>query len=97
MFAHVDLAVTGIESHATGGSSILIGQEGGCPVPFIVEIVYANGEVGLIEKNASVWQNGISEILVEVPGIKQIRSVKLKLDPIVDANPGNNMYQVKED
>jgi len=69
---------------------IIVKNKGHVPAPVHLNIIFADGSVETIQKNASVWKEGNDEYIIEKRPSKKIRSLEV-LDPtLLDADLTNN-------
>ena len=94
-FGQVDLAITDVKT-GSDGYSIHISRIGSYPAPFQIEIEYVDHQVEVIKKNTIVWSNGNIHLVEKLPASKKIGTIKLNLDPVLDADPDNNIYHIND-
>jgi aminopeptidase N len=86
-----DLAITDV-SHKKKGSSIVITNKGGKPVPIDLTIEYTDSTRTQIHQSVAVWENGNRDVTIPVSSVKAIRKVMLGSTYDPDSFPADNEW-----
>ncbi|MDB5232496.1 MAG: aminopeptidase, partial [Chitinophagaceae bacterium] len=91
---YIDLAVDDVKK-SNGGYAVTVKNIGGFAAPFDVLINYADGTTETIHQTAGVWEMNQKQMGINIKKSKSISSVQLNGGIFVDADAGNNKFDVK--
>jgi hypothetical protein len=86
-----DLAITDV-SHKKKGSSIVITNKGGKPVPIDLTIEFMDSTRTKIHQSVAVWENENRDVTIPVSSVKVIRKVMLGSTYDPDSYPADNEW-----
>jgi Peptidase family M1 domain len=86
-----DLAITDV-SHKKKGSSIVITNKGGKPVPIDLTIEFMDSTRTKIHQSVAIWENGNRDVTIPVSSVKAIRKVMLGSTYDPDSYPADNEW-----
>ncbi|MDP4150930.1 MAG: M1 family metallopeptidase [Bacteroidota bacterium] len=88
---YIDLAAAGL-SRSGNGYTLRIRNIGGMAAPFDIVITREDGSVETMHETPAVWKADQKLAMVNLPGKKKIRSLKLDGGIFMDANPADNQW-----
>lgn len=83
-----DLAIK--DAGVKNSRKVEVERLGHFPIPVRLEVEYGDGTKELIGRSAEVWQNGKNSLILEIPGEKEIKSIKLGSPKFPDVDLTNN-------
>lgn len=93
-FGYVDLSLGNLKT--TGiGYEIVIENKGNYPVPIYLEITYSDGTVENVQQPLDIWKNNESLYIIPLETDKKIEKLVLQDISLIDANPENNVLNLK--
>ncbi len=78
----------------TRDRQLIIGNEGGLPLPIQLLITYVDDSELHMELPITAWKSGDSYIAVNIPGELPVREISLGNDRIPDSNKRNNVLHI---
>lgn len=93
-YGTIDLAIRKVKFHGNA-YKIDIENIGGYPVPINLKLTYHDGSGKSISENASVWKDGNTIYSLTLSSEKKISRMELVHPVIPDANPDDNIYEIK--
>jgi hypothetical protein len=91
---YIDLTVGGVQKADTS-YAVQVQNVGGMPIPFDVNVVYADGTSETLHQSPAIWQASPSAATVQIAGDKEPKEVTLDGGIFVDATPDNNSWTSK--
>ncbi|NTU84432.1 MAG: M1 family metallopeptidase [Chloroflexales bacterium] len=91
---YIDLTVGGVQK-ADASYAVQVQNVGGMPIPFDVNVVYADGTSETLHQSPAIWQASPSAATVQIAGDKEPKEVTLDGGIFVDATPDNNSWTSK--
>ncbi|MCB0197335.1 MAG: M1 family metallopeptidase [Anaerolineae bacterium] len=89
---YADLALESVEP-ADDGYEIQIRNVGGWPIPFDVNVIYADGSEESFRQNPSIWQDSPDEATITIDSDQELQSVTLDGGVIADIGPDDNTWE----
>jgi len=90
-FGYADLAIS-----IKDNNILEVINKGHLAVPVIINITYKDGSKDLIEYNMKAWRNTKNKLLIPIPRMKEVKSIVLGADWIVDVDKSNNVIEIGE-
>ncbi len=78
-----------------GKAEVTVEKIGNVPVPIDLIVTHSDGTTESVYRNVTVWKTGAKEIKVEFKPVKEIKKIELNTKTVPDANPKNNVLEVK--
>jgi Peptidase family M1 domain len=85
-----DLAITSVK-----GKQITITSIGEKPVPVDITVLYKDGTTQKIHRSPAVWEKGNRTVGIDFNASKKVQRITLGSLYVADADPSNNVYEVK--
>ena len=91
---YIDISIT---NAAKRNNVYAIGIEniGGMPVPVNIVLTYADGTNESFHQTPSIWEKDIKKATVNIATKKEVKSISLDDGIFMDADEGNNKWEVK--
>ncbi len=95
-FGYPDLAVLDLIPQDYG-YDIIIGRIGSYPTNLELKVIHTDGSTGTIHHDAGIWKDGDQKLAIVLKTDKKIKELTITDDDlIIDVNPDNNRFLVKE-
>ncbi|MFM9909882.1 MAG: M1 family metallopeptidase [Chitinophagaceae bacterium] len=91
---YIDLAVTNVVKN-TKGFSVSIQNIGGFVSPVDIVVTFSEGSTETFHQSPLIWQNNQLQSTINIASKKKPRSIKLDGRIYVDADPSNNVLEMK--
>ena len=92
-FGYPDLGIKDVKT--AGSSDITIEKIGNQPVPVALKIIFEDDSEKIIYKTAGLWKDDNLEAVIHVDDNKPLKRIELGNSTIPDANPENNIWELK--
>ncbi|MBS1495472.1 MAG: M1 family metallopeptidase [Bacteroidetes bacterium] len=91
-FSHgyIDIAIKNVH-----GRIVTLQNIGGFPAPFDAIVSYEDGSTATFHHTPSVWQKNIDAAIIQIPGTKKIKTIKIDGGIFMDADTSNNSWTAK--
>jgi len=91
---YIDLKIAGVSNNA-GVYQISIDNVGGFAIPYDIIVSYTDGSWDSFHQSPAVWEVNQKNMVLNVKGVKTIKSVKLESGIFMDANEKDNVWVAK--
>jgi len=95
-FGYPDLSITKVVIGDTN-LSVTVKKDGNIPIPIKLTFIYSDSTESVLYKDASVWSDGIDEIIITEKTTKPIDKIKLGDAHIPDVNHKRNTYIIENE
>jgi hypothetical protein len=89
-----DLAIKDVSSKYAI-KKVTVEMKGGLPVPVNLKVKYADDSEEIIHRNISIWKSGKTQVSIEIPGKKELKSLILEGSHIPDVDKSDNVWPRK--
>jgi hypothetical protein len=89
---YTDLALESVES-ADDGYEIQIRNVGGWPIPFDVNVIYADGSEESFRQSPAIWQDSPDVATITLEDNQELQSITLDSGIFADVMPANNIWE----
>ena len=91
---YIDLSITSAVKK-NNGYSVSIENIGGMPTPVNIVVTYADGTNESFHQTPAIWEKDIKKTTVNIATKKEVKSIILDGGIFMDADEGNNKWEVK--
>jgi hypothetical protein len=73
---------------------VVITNEGGLPLPIMLELIYVDDSSIEIHYPTSIWKDAAKQVVIDIPGTLPVREIVLGNSRIPDINKRNNQLHI---
>jgi hypothetical protein len=92
---YIDLSIQSVSATSNDNYDIIVRNIGGFPIPFDMQINYADGSNELVHKTPEVWKANQQLTTISFSSAKKIASIKLLTGIFIDSDVSNNMWEAQ--